>query len=761
MIYTKQYLTKSSTQGTTSIFRYISEKAGDASEIYAMISIAADNEDSHRMTKFLWDGFLDGFFTTEGDIIAQLKNGLQSAQEKLKELMRHSKELEKAGVNLDMTVIYLVGNRAYFAVLGDHDINVCKNKEKWINVSALLKENKSATGSSMLRDDDLVVISADKLEHISFADLNMLFESSPSFAILALSPMDLWEEKKEEPVISEVKEEVQEPIQEEEIVEEVLKEEVRPESIPIPVEPKKNILPKVNIPKLPVVDIKSKVKNLKIKEIIQKVVEVLKPIAGKFLDFLSKVFASIGSKLRGFINNRYGKKVWFKKMQSKISQSKLNNRPFKPMRIDSYKDKDLRNRRFVIFFLFVLIGIGLFFGVKTAMDARDKANIYNQFNTVSKEVEGWLSDAERKAGSNSEESAALLTKSENALNDFYKNTVEVPGKIDKFDQKAKFDELKSSIQRISDRINRVVALSEEKGNIELYLDTKINFGDNTAPNDIAIYKDKNGSEFLYIVDTGEKSVFEVAVGTGGKLSQRKILDESSLLKSPLFVDYGNDGLYVYDSSAGVFLAPSSDDKRFDKFEKLTGIDAEDVGGTNVSGFAVFGALDYLNFIQPKESTIFRSIKYSGGSYALPSVYVSNPEFNTATDLFGDLYIYVLTDGPSGFRRFVGGTSGLEESPLTITGLNKDIEHVTYGYTGGSMDNKLFLFDEPTKRLLSFEKPKESGEVVLHPGEVLLYQQYVYRGNRQDVFSNVKDIVVSSDESTMFVLDGNKVWKIKL
>jgi hypothetical protein len=78
-----------------------------------------------------------------------------------------------------------------------------------------------------------------------------------------------------------------------------------------------------------------------------------------------------------------------------------------------------------------------------------------------------------------------------------------------------------------------------------------------------------------------------------------------------------------------------------------------------------------------------------------------------------------------------------------------------------MNYSLYLFDSTDKRIFRFEKPLEGGGEVLHPDQVLLENQYVYRGSKDGVWSDVKDLVVDFSESNMYVLDGSTIWKVKL
>ena len=89
-----------------------------------------------------------------------------------------------------------------------------------------------------------------------------------------------------------------------------------------------------------------------------------------------------------------------------------------------------------------------------------------------------------------------------------------------------------------------------------------------------------------------------------------------------------------------------------------------------------------------------------------------------------------------------------------------MENITKGYTSGSLDFGLYVFDANQKRFLDFEKPKEGLEE-LHPGELILKQQYIYRGEAEDMFTDVKDFVVDAEEKFMYILDGKTIWKVTL
>jgi hypothetical protein len=129
----------------------------------------------------------------------------------------------------------------------------------------------------------------------------------------------------------------------------------------------------------------------------------------------------------------------------------------------------------------------------------------------------------------------------------------------------------------------------------------------------------------------------------------------------------------------------------------------------------------------------------------------------------DLSVYVLTKDAPGLIRYSYDyvESKQTENPLTISGINGDLGDLTKGFTRSSLDEGLFVFDQTNKRFINFEKPQEGGGNIVHPNEVILKKQYVYRGTKTDTWSNVKDFVVDSANSAMYILDGSVIWKVML
>ncbi len=54
-----------------------------------------------------------------------------------------------------------------------------------------------------------------------------------------------------------------------------------------------------------------------------------------------------------------------------------------------------------------------------------------------------------------------------------------------------------------------------------------------------------------------------------------------------------------------------------------------------------------------------------------------------------------------------------------------------------------------------------GENLRHPGSLLMLAQFEYRGDRGDVFQDIRDLIIEYTDKRMFVLDGLKIWDINI
>ncbi len=696
MVLIKQFLTKTRPSDNTSFFRYTTNIESSELEICALISISNNaGVETSRFTKFVWDGFVDGFLQKEGSVIVRIQNALIGAEFKLRELIKHTDELEENGVVLDLSVLIFKEKKVFVGLSGDHKILMFKNKV--IDISEMLTENKSRVGSMIMSEDDMIMLFHSEKEvekgikdEYEIEDyLTRVFDN---------------EEAKGGAFVASLEEKEKEFLEEDIVSENIIEEDVNVENV---------------------VGFK------------EKIVPVLK----KIFSFLSNTFL---------------------KLKDLIIQTCLNRRrggSMKPIKIGGYRDRELKIRRFLILGLGVLVVFLIFFGIKSAFDSRDTRMISSEIEYL---VEELGSELKKTEGADASEVIKITGGIKSELDEYIEELKE-KGRYERVSEEdmEKFNDFFSKVVKTEDKVLKIIPVSQSNDRLSLFLDTKISFGSKSNPVNMAVTSPyyRNKGEYRYIVDQGERAIFEVNVQTS---DFRKVGDPEGLLVKPKFVSFGNDrenpGLYVYDSEVGVLVAREDDSGKLNNFELVSGMSSRALGGDKITGFAVFGLNDSLNFLISSENKIVVSNRVGGGSYGLPGEYISNPSFEKSFDFFGDQYIYVLNTSSNGIQRFLPGTGA--SAPISLEGLSNDI-NIVAGYTGPTMDRAFLTFDSKSNRVIYFQKPIDVGENMRHPGSLLMVGQFEYRGNRGDVFNDVRGIVTEFEDKRMFVLDGMKIWEINI
>jgi hypothetical protein len=377
-------------------------------------------------------------------------------------------------------------------------------------------------------------------------------------------------------------------------------------------------------------------------------------------------------------------------------------------------------------------------GYQYARKQRELSKLNNKATEIFGSISGKLEDAKSNLSTDTQEAETDVFSARNLLS-------EIPEGIgDEYIEKK--NELEQEVLGVEDSLYKRISVSPE---------SFIGFFDEgTDLTDIKYVLDDSGNEILIITDKGTDSVWEVSIYDRSK---NRMADNDGVVSSPEYVDIGNDGdVFVYDSDVGVIKA-SVTDSGWGTFDKLTGVGLKNVGISDVGEFAVLTSTDNLYYLDNVNGRIVKSVNYGTG-YSSTTVSVINDEnFSKAHDFFADFSIYVLTSGDDGVLRYSAGAY----VPIDIVGVNGGVGELLCGDTSGNMDFAFYVFDNSSRRILKMEKPKDSYKDKLHPNELVLLNQYVYRGDNQDMWSNVKDIVVDRAEKYMYVLDGNNVWRIGL
>lgn len=495
-------------------------------------------------------------------------------------------------------------------------------------------------------------------------------------------------------------------------------------------------------------DVKGKIRNVS-----QRTQSKLSPTLNRAGTKLTSKYNTVSAKASAYLSQRYGRKLWFKRLMAKLSQTRINTGRAPGIRLGEYRDKAGRKSRYMKIGLAFAVVILVFSGWRVTQNWKYNAEIHDQFMAQVAKVDESLTKAESKINSSTEDAVLALFNAEKELGMI--NNVDA---LSEEDQKV-YADLGGRVLGLSDQISKVTVLSEDSGNISLFADGRIDFDSKSSPTDIAIFRNSELVEQLFISDRGTGAVYRVpTIGQDVK----KIPDTSGLVKTPIYVDIGVNGIYVFDETAGVLKAPfAGSDAEITTFVAVSGASRDNFEAESIDEFSILTSVDNIYVLSKSANAVFKSQATSSGSYGLPFVYLEDSRFSTASDFFADLNIYVLTGGAQGINRYVfnNNTSALEEFPLEFAGMKDSFQNLTAGYTGADLSKKMYVFDQSSKRIIIFAKPNEADGT--NSGMMVLQKQLEYRGNNTDLFNNVADIVVDEAERYMYVLDGTKVWKISL
>lgn len=755
----QQFISNTNDKGTfAGVFKYFSEnsenKTNKEGDLYCLMLISGSNSlPAERVSKFVWDGILDGYMYSTGKSTNEsLKDAITEGVRKLKNLMKNDKSLEELGVNVNFVLVAQKKEGLYIGNLGENDTFVFKDG-KFVNISEILGKSKASTAGIALGKEDILIVSTTGLVSPSFTNESTIKTPQEVFDNLRVLGRHL---KGTNALISFAYEQ------------EILREEKPNISTPNKSEvsvPKPSI-PKIKIPtidtsklKVPNVNIKLPkfdIKNAKIKNYLIKTKQILINIGGE----IAKLFKIIIHKCRILLakeweklNESYGKKKWFKKVASRVSEVRINRPNYSPkgMRIDGYRTRDLRTKRIKLVVSVILIVVLLALGINFTIKAKKSSEVHGEAVKVFADAETLVKKAENSSTSDSTTTETAIYQAENKLK-------ELPTGLSDKDIKTKTD-LEGRILAVEDFLYKRVGLVDNDGKISTFIDSRLAFGEGSQPTDIEIYTDKSGNQYLVVTDKGLGAVYRVALYDK---TIQKVADTNNLIKSPMHASIGNSGIFVYDSKEGILKAPFDKSGNVTTFETLSGLSNSDIKATNVSEFIVMTASDNVYLLSNGDKSLMKSVFSYDNKYGLLYKYLTNDDFSNATDVLADLSVYVLTNSNRVTRYSYSYVEQMQkENPLSISGIGDDLQKFTKGYTRTSLDYGLYVFDAQGSRFMKFEKPQESTTNSLHPNELVLKKQYLYRGSKTGVWSDVKDFVVDSSENTMYVLDGSVIWKVVL
>lgn len=752
----QQYISNSKDSNSfVKVFRHIfdstDKKVGKGGDIYGLLQISSQQKVKvERVSKFVWDSIVDGYLYSPSTTTNEsLKEAIDQGVKKVKDLITNDKELEETGIDINFVVVLVKDEGVYVGIFGESEIYTFK-KGSLVNIYEILNEKKAKTAGILLERSDVLMISSSNILKRISTKLSELKKKEDFVKMLDSVGNSLsgtgavfyftMEERKKTP---KKKQGLVSPVPKiKEEVEKILQPVARIEKIKRPKDQK--VL--VNLEK-----------KLKLGEVFNKIKGTLSKINGKLSPLFKKVsifFSKSWESLKEKILLNIGKKRWYKKIASKFSVNRIGRRrspSARGMRIDDYKVSDLRGKRFKLLFMFLTIVVLLTLGVNFTVKMRQAREVSELANKQFVKAEELLSKSENSFVSDRASAETYLYQAEKELG----NVVWELGEEDS----EKLDELKKRVLTVGDTLYKRVGVKEE-GNLNSFLDVRLSFGEGSEISDIATYVDGSGNEYLFVSDKGRNAVHRVSLYDK---SVKTLPDNDGVVSSPEHVYVGVNGVYAFGGTEGVSKASFTEDGWFSPFIKLSGLGSKDIKSTEITEMTAWTLNDNIYFMSRDRKALLKSTLAYEDRYGLAYSYISDDRFEISTDMVADISIYItISEDPYLLRyNYSFYENQYNEAPLGVLGFDGNYGSLTKAFTEDSLEYGLYLFDSEGKRLLRFEKPIEAGVDMRHANQISLLYQYVYRGEKESTWSNVKNFVVDSSESSAYILDDSVIWKLGL
>lgn len=750
--------------------------------IYALVVIrASEGVDVSRLPKLVWNAYISelekqGLNESDG-FVDLLKFSLQNLTTVVGKLIKNDKDFIEKGVDVNLSIVAIRKDVLYFGGIGENHIFVIKEEsKKIIHLDQLLIKNKALVGSALLKDIDFVllttpnVILGEKITSTIESFVQALDKSIDKYnttvGVLGLTEKfninailhgnsvteRAADEKKD---ASGTNTEAQKLAAEQNTSQRESNQELNSKaSFEDTIKPRSpgnnmNILERklkslINFGKK-----SAKVEHLKSKPSIYSKRKSFFALIDKIADFLSlvslKALAVITQVVFLISERFFGKKYWFRRIKARTN---YRSDVVSGIKIKGYQKNNKRKAYGYIILILIVLGLG-YFSFKRYSFYRENRTKRAVLEQDLEQVQNSLTNIKKKYASDKEGALKQISEDQKILSKYNGNNFATEV------EQVRLSNLEEELITLQNKILKKVVYKSHTDKFNLVVDAKLAFSSDTNPTDITIRRNGFKKDFLYVTDSGSRKVYKINT-ENNKVSI--VSDVDNVVVDPLFVDWDDSGVYVYDSVSGVIKSSFDKNDHNLPFKKLEGLSAEAFKVSNPTEFAILGN-GYPYLLDATHSQVIRSIRFSGG-YSLPAQFFENPKLSTATDLFADFYIYI-TGNPYGVTRFIKGRSGsMVESPLGIEDFYGDLGQITCGTTGFDFNKDIYLFDQKNKRILRFEKPIDSGKDIRHPGKLLFKKQYVLDVDN-DKLGHVRDIAVNESETELYLLDKYGIWRLKL
>lgn len=362
----------------------------------------------------------------------------------------------------------------------------------------------------------------------------------------------------------------------------------------------------------------------------------------------------------------------------------------------------------------------IFLIVKSAGDNAKEQNNKKAYESLMSQIDGEVT---------------TLSKASSPLNFVALSQVnQIQGDLEKASSYAKYkndqkiNEYKLSVLSSQDKINEIIPLSDT--DIITVLSAK--FPDVKTQSMTIL---SNGT--IIVLASNQNNLYVVDAANPINITQVSI----SELQSAKFITSLNNRVFVYDTTKGLYEI----DVTAKKSTLLPGF--LNIG--NVTDMQTFDGKIYL--LSDSSNKIYRSFQV-GNSFSIPSEYNPTTPLPAGASGFAiDGKVFIVTNNGILERFYVGKLDS--DTNISITGVQKafmgNVKIQTNAYAQNSSTNELYILDPGNNRILKINKDSSS-----------LVSQYVYRGSK-GLFKDLKQLVLSSDQKTLYALDSDYIFKLSL
>lgn len=772
LVFRKFFPESTSTANLTLVYWFESKSKGNFKKeggagLFITLS-GPEDLSGDKAAEFMWDSFRETYFFSDEDPVDALKSAVKASQQRLMELIKNDESISEQGVDVHLAAFSFDDDKAYFSVVGNPEVFLFRS-DKIVDIKDLLPaydgvgySQRLTVGSFELEKFDLFLISTPNLAS-SFievieaeekteiltnwaglnSELTLFSENLVGNQYFWLIGYEVDESELEAAVEkAEKKEDAEDDSMSDgsDSKKESSSEEEKEQS---EVENKSDVKDKKGVESGEEKgddsdeDIVS-MKDLDPKKILEEKRRYPPGIVGSVRKFIDDMISSdivrkskewFEEKTKGFSLQKLRRSVG-----SRLSSLKIGNSKGIRLFIDKSGVRgtgESKKKLMVIIAVVVVVIVGILIYVVFSKRAYNAKIDY----TISV-LETNYSEAEAAWNGSSDSEKAL-----NLLDEIFDAVDEMEGKDMKDEQRAQIDQIETNSLTLYDRIKRITPLTESNGNFEIILDAYLKVGESADIRDI----EKNG-EYVYLVDHASHTVYRYKL-SGGALEE--VGNSKEVLKEPLLITIGGGYLFVYDSKLGVVSLDMETQGPWE-FETMPELSSRSLG--EIVEIATFGGNIYL--LNATGGRVVKSLP-AGEGFSYPIEYCSNENITAPVDLLIDGNIYIISnnlDGEKIFKFYLGNPDAFSMSEL-----DEPLGDLCCGFTNLYGEKPLYVFDKTNKRIVEIEK----GSNERHPGIGVMLRQYRYRGERDDVFQDVREIVADADGKFLYVLDGTRVLRVSL